>query len=38
MPLAMKKWQESDCSKTAAFADRFREAMRRRERIAVHEV
>ena len=36
MPVAMQKRQESDCSGTSAFADRFRIALRRG--VAVHEV
>ncbi|KID71591.1 Peptidase M48, partial [Metarhizium hybridum] len=36
LPIAMEKRQESDCSGTSAFADRFRIALRRG--IPVHEV
>lgn len=38
MPEAMKKRMESDCRGTSAFADRFREALRRGVSVAVVEM
>lgn len=35
LPEAMKKRRESECKGTSAFADRFREALRRRRPVVI---